>query len=160
MTALPAFMLDDRRHCRGSTLMWPDGDGHSVAVAIAVCRPPGAKSCPCLDECLQWALDHHEDYGVWGGVGMNERKRIHRPRAACDSNAGYRRHKRLGEDVCDDCRIAHNIWKANNRAAHPCAGGRLRAYPDITAVPVRKDTTPYECHHCGMWHATTTRRAA
>lgn len=34
--------------------------------------------CPVTDECLQWALDTDERFGVWGGLSERERRRIKR----------------------------------------------------------------------------------
>ena len=39
-------------------------------------------TCPCQDECLQFALDTNQDAGVWGGLGEEERRVIRRQRAA------------------------------------------------------------------------------
>jgi WhiB family redox-sensing transcriptional regulator len=43
------------------------------AAAKKLCR-----TCPVIDECLQYALDNGEAYGVWGGMGSTERKLIRR----------------------------------------------------------------------------------
>lgn len=153
---LPAFFLDPRRHCKGSLLMWPE-DTKGVAVAIAICQPPGKKPCPFVEECLQYALEHHEEHGVWGGRSMRARGRI-RSRPEHGTVAGYGWHRRHREQPCDACRTAHNAWKVDNNDKHPCR--KVRAYPNVDAVPIRSDTTPYECHVCGQWHATTKRRAA
>lgn len=32
--------------------------------------------CPVRTQCLQWALDHDERYGVWGGLSERERRRL------------------------------------------------------------------------------------
>lgn len=37
--------------------------------AKAVCR-----RCPVVDECLAWALESGEDFGVWGGLSEEERR--------------------------------------------------------------------------------------
>lgn len=44
--------------------------------AKAVCR-----RCPVIRPCRTWALDHHEEAGVWGGLSEQERRTI-RVRAA------------------------------------------------------------------------------
>ena len=44
------------------------------ARARAVCE-----SCAVRHECLQHALDHHERYGIWGGLTDRERSRLPRP---------------------------------------------------------------------------------
>lgn len=44
-----------------------------IQQAKAVCR-----SCPVQQQCLQWALNHHQDAGVWGGLSEDERRNIRR----------------------------------------------------------------------------------
>jgi WhiB family transcriptional regulator, redox-sensing transcriptional regulator len=41
------------------------------AKAKAVCA-----GCPVRSECLEWALETREPYGVWGGYSESERKQI------------------------------------------------------------------------------------
>jgi WhiB family redox-sensing transcriptional regulator len=41
--------------------------------AKAVCR-----DCTVVDECLQYALSHTEQEGVWGGMTPRERQRFRR----------------------------------------------------------------------------------
>lgn len=43
--------------------------------AKAVCR-----SCPVIDECLEWALQTHQDAGIWGGLDEDERRALRRQR--------------------------------------------------------------------------------
>jgi WhiB family transcriptional regulator, redox-sensing transcriptional regulator len=50
-----------------------------VARAKAVCR-----RCPVRDQCLEFALDSGQAFGVWGGMTGEERRLIRRRR-------GYRR---------------------------------------------------------------------
>ena len=54
-------------------LFFPDsGDVHAVEVAKLVCE-----SCPVADQCLQFALESKERYGVWGGRTERERRNMH-----------------------------------------------------------------------------------
>lgn len=43
--------------------------------AVAICR-----TCPVAHECLWYALDHREEYGVWGGTTPHDRQALHRLR--------------------------------------------------------------------------------
>lgn len=45
-------------------------DTRAIAAAKTVCA-----TCPASAACLQWALDHDERYGVWGGMTDSERQR-------------------------------------------------------------------------------------
>ncbi|MBY0285595.1 MAG: WhiB family transcriptional regulator [Mycobacteriaceae bacterium] len=45
--------------------------GGSTKDAKKVCQ-----GCPVQKKCLQWALDHDERYGVWGGLSERERRRL------------------------------------------------------------------------------------
>lgn len=46
-------------------------DEQGVEVAKKVCR-----GCSVSRACLEFALNNHEDYGVWGGASERERRRI------------------------------------------------------------------------------------
>lgn len=46
-----------------------------VQEAKAVCA-----TCPVTTQCLDWALDNHQDAGVWGGTGEDERRAMRRRR--------------------------------------------------------------------------------
>jgi WhiB family redox-sensing transcriptional regulator len=45
------------------------------AVVRKVCH-----RCEVMDECLEWALHHEGDYGIWGGTTGSERRRIRQER--------------------------------------------------------------------------------
>lgn len=50
-------------------LVFP-GDGGGVAAAQRVCA-----TCPVAEACLDYALDHHIEHGVWGGASERARRR-------------------------------------------------------------------------------------
>ncbi len=46
-------------------------DGVGVDKARKICA-----GCPVTEQCLEYALDHRIDHGVWGGCSERERRRI------------------------------------------------------------------------------------
>jgi WhiB family redox-sensing transcriptional regulator len=36
------------------------------------------ESCPVREDCLRWAMELGQDYGVWGGVSEEERRSLKR----------------------------------------------------------------------------------
>ena len=44
--------------------------GGSTREAKSVCW-----SCEVRVECLEYALEHHENFGIWGGLSERERRR-------------------------------------------------------------------------------------
>jgi WhiB family transcriptional regulator, redox-sensing transcriptional regulator len=50
-------------------------DEASQREAIAICE-----TCPVRGECLEYAITAREQYGVWGGVREQDRKRLVRSR--------------------------------------------------------------------------------
>lgn len=50
-------------------------DEDSQRAAVAVCE-----TCPVRQPCLEYAITSREQYGVWGGVREQDRKRLVRAR--------------------------------------------------------------------------------
>ena len=50
--------------------------GASTKEAKAVC-----KGCVVREDCLEFALQNGEKFGIWGGLSERERRRIRRQRA-------------------------------------------------------------------------------
>ncbi|MBM3691874.1 MAG: WhiB family transcriptional regulator [Actinobacteria bacterium] len=73
---------DDRRWQERANCLGVDPDlffperGASTREAKAVCR-----GCEVRDECLEYALDQGEKFGIWGGLSERERRRVRRQRA-------------------------------------------------------------------------------
>lgn len=100
--------------------------GGSVRAAKSICNGDPYRDrqpCPVREACLAYALDNEERFGIWGGRGEKERRRMRparplgrppvaepRRRAAVaidhGTEPGYRAHGRLGEDPCDSCDTA------------------------------------------------------
>ena len=51
----------------------PRKESPAIAAAKAVCE-----TCPVLMECLTYAIDRPEEYGVWGGMSELERHDLRR----------------------------------------------------------------------------------
>ena len=50
--------------------------GASTREAKEVCR-----GCVVRNDCLEYALDNGEKFGIWGGLSERERRRLRRQRA-------------------------------------------------------------------------------
>jgi WhiB family redox-sensing transcriptional regulator len=55
--------------------MFFPSDGVGVEIARRICA-----DCPVKTPCLEYALRHGVDHGVWGGTSERERRRIARQR--------------------------------------------------------------------------------
>ena len=57
-------------------IFFPEKTGiANAAKAKAVCL-----TCEVSSQCLQYALEHEERHGVWGGLSETERKKLRRAR--------------------------------------------------------------------------------
>ena len=67
----------ERANCLGvdPDLFFPER-GASTREAKEVCR-----GCVVREDCLEFALDNGEKFGIWGGLSERERRRIRRARA-------------------------------------------------------------------------------
>lgn len=72
----PEFMAQAVCSQTDPELFYPE-KGQSPNDAKKTCR-----SCPVQVECLSWALEHHEWYGVWGGLSVRERRRLTKKKPA------------------------------------------------------------------------------
>ncbi len=87
---IDAFTDDDaasfksQGECGGvdAELFYPER-GASTREAKDVCR-----TCIVREECLEYALNNGEKFGIWGGLSERERRRIRRARALARLAAG------------------------------------------------------------------------
>ena len=65
-----------KANCRGvnPNLFFPER-GVSTSEAKAVCA-----GCQVKDECLEFAVDRGEKFGIWGGYSERERRKIRKAR--------------------------------------------------------------------------------
>ena len=79
---------DERRWQEEANCLGVDPDlffperGASTREAKEVCR-----GCVVRLECLEYALQNGEKFGIWGGMSERERRRIRRARAIARRNA-------------------------------------------------------------------------
>lgn len=85
-----------------------------IGSALHITREP-CTGCDVRAECLTYALNHNEPFGVWGGLSERERHRMNRARRAprqsrpptagpkCGTPNGIKSHARRGERACDTC---------------------------------------------------------
>lgn len=80
-----------RRHgaCRGADpdIFFPDR-GESTREAKEICA-----GCPVRGECIDFALDGGEKFGIWGGKSERERRRMRRPRSGPSPASTERRRQ-------------------------------------------------------------------
>ena len=105
-----AWMADGA--CRGTP---PDTffptRGEDVAAVKGLCA-----ACTVRTDCLRYALDTHEEYGVWGGTSEAERRAL---RVPVDHEhgtvAGHSAHLRRKTTPCGPCRDAYNRYQRTQR---------------------------------------------
>lgn len=84
--ARPEWKLEAKCLASDPALFYPDDSpGAEVALAKAVCNgEDGSPPCPVRWDCLDHALEHGEEHGVWGGKSERERRRLRRIRKKVD----------------------------------------------------------------------------
>lgn len=53
--------------------LWYPEKGGSTKKAKKVCS-----NCPVREQCLNYAMDHNERFGIWGGYSERERRKLNR----------------------------------------------------------------------------------
>lgn len=101
----------DHAACIGKpTHWWYPRPGQHAHRAHAICE-----KCPVQSACLEWAVVHIEDWGIWGGTSERERRRLRR-------RAGMRR--------CARCDAVFHLGGV--RFAQLCAACRGRELTTTT----------------------------
>lgn len=102
---LPLAHWMDRAACKGkdpATFFPPNGHNLLTRPAFETCN-----SCPVQLECLNYALDHNIDHGIWGGTSERERVRIRRGRRALHSMGLDKDGLRLAQDPLSPPESSH-----------------------------------------------------
>jgi WhiB family redox-sensing transcriptional regulator len=78
----------DRAACRGEDpeLFFTNGQPGTTPMAKLIALQIAAakevcQSCAARSACLRWALETRQEYGVWGGLSEQERRRLRRSKA-------------------------------------------------------------------------------
>lgn len=102
--------------------------GGTARPAKRVCR-----ECPVRAECLEYALENGEGFGIWGGLTERERRRI-KPGdltpapARCASGRHLKDTQNTGADGrCLDCRHEYDVSRRPARADRAQSGRSLAA---------------------------------
>ena len=66
----------EEANCKGADadVFFPER-GASTRKAKSICR-----ACTVQDDCLEFAIENSEKFGIWGGLSERERRRIKRQR--------------------------------------------------------------------------------
>ena len=100
--------LANCRNSNPSIFFFDESDVRTQNVALKLCG-----DCEVKTECLQYALENKEHFGIWGGLMPLERrnfKRINNSNSEnrCGTWSGYNHHRRLKEKMCPECREVAN----------------------------------------------------
>ncbi|OBA56906.1 hypothetical protein A5777_07740 [Gordonia sp. 852002-10350_SCH5691597] len=78
MPKLPEWIADAPCSQADPELFFPEAHESRANVALAkrVCA-----ACPVRQECLEWALDRGEKFGIYGGLTATQRRKVLRQRA-------------------------------------------------------------------------------
>lgn len=82
--AVGELSWQDYANCRGADadLFFPER-GASTRKAKAICG-----ECQVRAQCLDFAIDVGEKFGIWGGMSERERRRVRRERQIAARKAG------------------------------------------------------------------------
>ena len=104
-----------RARCIGKSELF--FDDRSTQQAKRICE-----DCPIKSDCLKWALEHREAWGVWGGLSYSEMRMVavslgyeppNRKAEEHGTERGWARHRRLRlkdptHITCQPCIDAYN----------------------------------------------------
>lgn len=82
--AIGELSWQDYANCRGADadLFFPER-GASTRKAKSICA-----ECEVKQQCLDYAIEMGEKFGIWGGLSERERRRVRRERAISERKVG------------------------------------------------------------------------
>ncbi|MFI6530782.1 WhiB family transcriptional regulator [Streptomyces uncialis] len=66
------------RTIKDPDLFFPVGETGSAVYQADDAKAVCSGACPVLEQCLRWALDTDQQYGIWGGTTPGERRAMRR----------------------------------------------------------------------------------
>ncbi|SDI97962.1 WhiB family transcriptional regulator, redox-sensing transcriptional regulator [Frankineae bacterium MT45] len=81
----PSWEWQTNAACRGtdtSTFYHPENERGPSRVRREQAAKRVCSGCPVVANCLRWALETREPYGVWGGLSVDEREQMLASRTA------------------------------------------------------------------------------
>jgi len=99
-------------------LFFPVAGGGSAVTQVAEAKQVCA-GCPVRPACLDWALRHRQEFGVWGGVTEEERRDLSapadaRPPVLCNSGR-HLKNGPGGPGGCAQCSREHDRAREKTR---------------------------------------------
>lgn len=137
----------DRAACVGKDPeWWFSYSSGELALARSICG-----KCPVAVQCLKYALESDERYGIFGGLDEYQRASIRRKEAKEEARKespvprvirprhprehgttrGYRQHKNLQERPCQPCKDAAREQRAEQAATQTDTPRRARSTADL-----------------------------
>lgn len=102
LPAPPAWMADAVCATTDPEIFYPEKGG-STKEAKRVCR-----NCPVIEQCLQYALERDERFGIFGGCSERERRKMKAPKPKPVSLG-------MGKRPCEFCGTEYWPWKDTSR---------------------------------------------
>jgi WhiB family redox-sensing transcriptional regulator len=100
----------------------PSDDDSSVIVARhRVAVAPVCGRCPVATECLRWALDSGQDYGLWAATTPTDRRAIRRARMA-----GVPDPVADAEPMCPGCDLLFPMPAVDGQLCSACIERTIR----------------------------------
>jgi len=81
----PSWEWQAQAACRGtdtSQFYHPENERGPSRVRREQAAKRVCANCPVIANCLRWALETREPYGVWGGLSVDEREQMLASRTA------------------------------------------------------------------------------
>lgn len=101
------WQVDGRCNGRDDIEWFPDMDAAATDEAAKDLAEPAkalCRICPVARQCLEWALETHQEFGVWGGTDEYDRGRKAGPRKRTQTSSTARKPRLVVvRPICPGC---------------------------------------------------------